>query len=89
MYTSAIRMWNNLDESLKTKPTISSFMQNLKTITFQSSNFAFGKRHLSVSHARIRNNCSNFNNDPFNNHLRDKPFVVAINTEMSVTNSLK
>ena len=76
---SAIRMWNNLDESLKTKPTISSFKHNLQTITFQPSYFAFGKRHLSVLHARIRNNCSNFNNDLFNNHLRDDPLCSWCN----------
>ena len=63
----------------------------------------FGKRHLSVLHARIRNKCSQLNNDLFNNHLRDYPFVVgamkqrmmnttsfiATHTETSVTNSLK
>ena len=43
---SAIRMWNNLDESLYNKPTISSFKHNLQTSTFQKiqvpSYFAFG-----------------------------------------------
>ena len=37
------------------------------------SYFAFGKRHLSALHARIRNNCSK-NNDLFNYYLCDNPF---------------
>ena len=32
------------------------------------------KKHLSVLHARIRNNCSNLNNNLFNKHFRDNPF---------------
>ena len=34
------------------------------------------KRHMSVLHARIRNNCSNLNTDLFNNHLRDNPLCI-------------
>ena len=43
------------------------------------SYFAFGKRLLSVLQARIRNNCSNSNNDLFNNHLRDDPLCSWCN----------
>ena len=32
-----------------------------------------GQRRFSVLHARIRNNCSDFNNDLFQNHLTNDP----------------
>ena len=74
---SAIRMWNTLDEGLKNQPTISSFKNNLQITTFPKlkvpNYFTSGNRYLSVIHARIRNNCSNLNNDLFINHLRDNP----------------
>ena len=34
---------------------------------------------MSVSHARLRNNCSNLNNDLFINHLRERPFCSWCN----------
>ena len=74
---SAIRMWNTLDEGLKNQPTISSFKNNLQITTFPKLHvpnyFTSGNRYLSVIHARIRNNCSNLNNDLFINHLRENP----------------
>ena len=41
---SAIRMWNNLDESLKSKQTISSFKHNLRTTTLKKY------KYLATSH---------------------------------------
>ena len=74
---SAIRTWNTPDEGLKNQPTISSFKNNLQISTFPKlqvpNYFASGNRYLSVLYARIRNNCSNLNNDLFINHLRDNP----------------
>ena len=79
MYTIGhqnVRMCNTLDEGLKNQPTISSF-NNLQITTLPKlqvpNYFAPGNRYLSVLHARIRNNCSNLNNDLFINHLRDNP----------------
>ena len=70
-------MWNTLDEGLKNQPTISYFKNNLQITTFPKLHvpnyFTSGNRYLSVIHARIRNNCSNLNNDLFINHLRDNP----------------
>ena len=67
-------MWNNLDESLKTKLTISSFQHNLQTTTFQKykylATFEIGKRHLLVLE---------INNDPYNNRLRDNPLCKCDN----------
>ena len=89
-------MWNNFDNLSSITKTTN--FQKIQVPTY----FAFGKRHLSVLHARIRNNCSNLNNDLFNNHPRDNPSAVgamkerivntnssiATNTETNVTNSL-
>ena len=70
-------MWNTLDEGLKNQPTISSFKNNLQITTFPKlqvpNYFTSGNRYLSVIHARIRNNCSNLNNDLFINHLCENP----------------
>ena len=73
----AIRMWSTLDEGLKNQPTILSSKHNLQTTIFPKlqvpNYFAFGNRYLSVSHARIRNNCSNLNYDLVINHFSDNP----------------
>ena len=100
---SGIKMWNNLDEALKSKPTLSSFKHTLQTTKIQVPSFHIWKKTSAVLHARVINNCSNLNNNLFNNHLREAPFVVgemkqkmvnttsfiATITEMSITNSLK
>ena len=76
-------MWNTLDEGLKNQPTISSFKNHLQITTFPKlqvpSYFASENQYLSVLHARIRNNCSNLNNDLFINHLRDNPLCKWCN----------
>ena len=42
-------------------------------ITKVPSFYLTGDRYLSVLHAKIRNKCSNLNNDLFNNHLSPTP----------------
>ena len=80
---SPIRMWNSLDEGLKILPTTTSFKHQLQSIAFPKiqvlSYFAWGNRSLSVLHARLRNNCSNLNNNLFINHLRERPFCSWCN----------
>ena len=39
--------------------------------------YSVGNRYLSVLHARIRNNCSDLNQDLFRNHLRDNPLCTC------------
>ena len=39
--------------------------------------YFFGNRYLSIIHARIRNNCSNLNNDLFLNHLKSDPICAC------------
>ena len=41
-----------------------------------------GQNHISILHARLRNNCSNLNNDLFRNHLRDNPWPTSNRTKV-------
>ena len=71
---SSIKLWNNLDIETRNTDTLLSFKRKLRNLfnpptvpTF----FLVGDRFLQIHHARIRNKCSNLNNDLFNNQLRD------------------
>jgi hypothetical protein len=68
---SSISLWNQLDWNLKNAPSLTAFKQTIKNETLSKvpSQFYHGKRQYAVLLARIRNNCSNLNNDLFNNHL--------------------
>ena len=72
---SSIRLWNSLEDDLK----IYQHYKPLKHITARFNNscvpshFTIGNRHISILHARLRNNCSNLNNDLLRNHIRDNP----------------
>lgn len=71
---SSITSWNNLSPEVKNLNTISQFKNALKRTIFKTNqipkHFLLGNRFLSVMHARLRNGCSNLNNDLFMNHLQ-------------------
>ena len=73
---SSIRLWNSLEDDLKNLSTLQTFKKHI-TSSFNNScvpsHFTIGNRYISILHARLRNNCSNLNNDLFRNHLRDNP----------------
>ena len=73
---SSIRLWNSLEDDLKNLSTLQTFKKHM-TSSFNNScvpsHFTIGNRYISILHARLRNNCSNLNNDLFRNHLRDNP----------------
>ena len=73
---SSIRLWNSLEDDLKNLSTLQTFKKHI-TLSFNNScvpsHFTIGNRYISILHARLRNNCSNLNNDLFRNHLRDNP----------------
>ena len=73
---SSIRLWNSLQDDLKNLSTLQTFKKHI-TSSFNNScvpsHFTIGNRYISILHARLRNNCSNLNNDLFRNHLRDNP----------------
>ena len=71
---SSIRLWNNLDPSIRQSSSINSFKNSLIADTaglMVPKHYYFSlNRFVSVMHARIRNNCSDLNEDLFNNHIR-------------------
>ncbi len=73
---SAAALWNDLDNDIKTSPSLLIFKNKLKH-KFQPPKvptyFLTGERSQSVLHARIRNRCSNLNDDLFRNHLSEHP----------------
>ena len=72
---SAINEWNNLQAPFRQCESFNSFCYMLKT-NYQHNipeYFNDGKRKFSIIHARIRNFCSNLNQDLFDNHLRIDP----------------
>ena len=71
---SSVSLWNSFDPNIRSSNSTSHFKTNLKRLRSTNSKdpsyYNTGDRYLSVLHARIRNKCSNLNNDLFNNHLR-------------------
>ena len=73
---SSIRLWNGLEDDLKNLSTLPTFKKHVISKFNKSyilSYFTFGKRYISVLHARLRSRCSNLNNDLYINHIRDYP----------------
>ena len=73
-FPSSVDYWNKLPLSVRSADSLSAFKQLLKRSMFRSPEipnyFVSGQRISSVYHCRIRNNCSNLNEDLFNNHLK-------------------
>ena len=65
---SSIDLWNELDADIRDSTTLSSFKNKLKKM-FNPPNvpkfYLNGERFSTVHHTRIRNKCSNLNNDLF------------------------
>ena len=74
---SSVSLWNSLDSDIRSSNCTSHFKSNLKrlrpSIIKVPSFYLAGDRYLSVLRTRIRNKCSNLNNDLFNNHLSPTP----------------
>ena len=73
---SSIRLWNGLEDDFKNLSTLTTFKKHVISKFNKSyipSYFTFGNRYISVLHARLRNRCSNLNNDLYLNHIRDNP----------------
>ena len=70
---SSVALWNNLDSSVRNTDLFKRLKNALKTSLFPKipTSLSKGNRYLSVIHCRIRNGCSNLNNDlhVFRNHL--------------------
>lgn len=73
-FPSMIILWNKLPNHVKESENITSFKKQVSRIPPPvPKQFLTGDRKYSVLHARIRNKCSNLNDDLFNNHLSLSP----------------
>ena len=75
---SSICLWNNLEQEIRNSTSISSFKSKVSKMTMTKPTkipniYCIGNRNISVLHARLRNNCSNLNEDLYQNHLRLDP----------------
>ena len=78
---SSVALWNSLDSSVRDIDSFKRFKNTLKTSLFPKipTSLSKGNRYLSVIHCRIRNGCSNLNNDLFRNHLNVSPLCSCGN----------
>ena len=69
-FPSSISLWNSLQIEIRAIDSLNSFKKVIsKEVSKVPSHYLSGERKWSVVHARIRNGCSNLNNDLQQNHL--------------------
>jgi hypothetical protein len=74
---SSITLWNNLSVETRNADSYYQFkakLQNSIQLPRVPSYYNYGKRPLQIFHARLRNGCSNLNNDLYNNHIQLERF---------------
>ena len=78
----SICLCNNLEQEITNSTSISSFKSKVSKMTKPTkipNIYCIGNRIISVLHARLRNNCSNLNEDLYQNHLRLDPMCECGN----------
>ncbi len=79
---SSIKIWNELNSDIRESTSLSTFKTKIKD-KFKPpvvpSYYLAGDRRESIYHARLRNKCSNLNDDLCNNHLRENPSCTCGN----------
>ena len=73
---SSISLWKNLEQEIRSSSTYSAFKSELSDKNRQViilNIYCIGNRYISVLHERLRNNCSDLNEDLYINHLRLDP----------------
>lgn len=61
---SSVRLWNNLDTSIRNSPTLSLFKKRIKTESLKAPEYyGEGPRKLNILHTRLRYQCSSLNAD--------------------------
>ena len=61
---SSVKLWNNLDTSIRNVPTISIFKKRIKSEIFKAPEYyGEGPRNLNILHTRLRYQCSSLNAD--------------------------
>ena len=73
-FPDGIRLWNNLDERLRSSNDISEFKSNLPDVNTKSPElFNYGERRLNIIHTQLRLQCSNLKAHLFSLHVVDDP----------------
>ena len=78
----SVCLWNNLEQEIRNSTSISSFKSKESKMTEPTkipNIYCIGNRNISVLHARLRNKCSNLNEDLYQNHLRLDPMCECGN----------
>lgn len=74
---SSTELWNELNTDVRNSATLNIFKSKLKEF-FKApaipKHFLCGDRLFAILHARLRNRCSNLNNDLFRNHISEYPY---------------
>ena len=69
-----ISLWNNLETSIKSTPTLDSFKIKLKTPLFKPPKyFGEGSMRLNIKHARLRHQCNALNADLYRINSIENP----------------
>ena len=74
---SAVELWNSLPAAIQNINSLDNFKRALKNSVFITpkvpSFYIKGNRRMSIYHARLRNKCSDLNNDLYVNHIKEVP----------------
>ena len=81
---STIRLWNQLDESIRQSPNISSFKKQISHEHTPPKHFLIGKRQRNIILTKLRHNCSSLNFDLYRVNLKGSPQCLCGATEETV-----
>ena len=71
---SSIRLWNNIPDIERNRPTLQSFKSYIKVVQpVAPSYYAFGIRKFNIIHTKLRYMTSQLNYDLYRFHLKDSP----------------
>ena len=79
---SAIRDYNELDVSIRSALTLTSFKRRLNSNVISVPKYFYaGNRRNQILHARLRTNCSSLANDLFSKNIVNSPFCACGHVE--------
>ena len=80
---STVELWNSLPAAIQNINSLDNFKRALKNSVFITpkvpSFYIKGNRRMSIYHARLRNKCSDLNNDLYVNHIKCEPHKRSSN----------
>ena len=78
-FPSTVRLWNNLEPTIRDLPTIGRFKKAIKSHPYDKPPpyYFSGNRKLNILHTKLRHRCSTLNADLHRVHLVDNPCCVC------------